>query len=230
MTSAFVLLVVAVLGAASSAALVATTAATPRGRRARWVVAIGAVLPVAVAASSDVPVAAVVAAVGLVAAAVVDAVELRIPARLAIGTAVVSSGALVGHALWSSSWDLVGDAALGTAIVVLVFGVMWLAGGMGYGDVRLAAAATPSAAAAAGVAGALALLWGAFVAAGVTALVLRLTSRRRAPAGAPALAVTPAGESPAPMPSSDQASLRPSFAVPFGPAILAGWLLAVVAT
>jgi Flp pilus assembly protein protease CpaA len=254
-----VTIVLVAAGAAASAAVTRRHASTARGRRLWWLAALAAAVGVTCGATTAVPVAAGLAAVGLAAAAAVDLAELRVPARLAIGTAVASGGALMVEAGLASSWRLLVAAAVSTAVVVALFGLLWLAGGMGYGDVRLAAAAVPTAAAAgagagggaSAVTGVVALLWGAFVVAALTALVLAGSRRRSraaelgrgpavpAPAPAPDAAVPPA-RAPASALSavstrlaeaeagSAPASRRPALAIPFGPALAAGWLLAVV--
>jgi Flp pilus assembly protein protease CpaA len=181
-----------------------------------------------------VPVAAALAGVGLAAAVAIDMFELRIPARLALGAAAASAVAFVIEA---PSWALVGRAALATAVVVALFGLLWLAGAMGYGDVRLALAVVPTAAAGgSAVGGVAAFLWGACVAAGVTALVAR-SGRRRSSSGEP---VVPAVSVPAVPVStgggiplagrSPRAGGASPLTIPFAPAIAAGWLLALIVT
>jgi leader peptidase (prepilin peptidase)/N-methyltransferase len=81
-----------------------------------------------------------VAGVGLATAAAVDLVEHRIPTPVAHGTTVVSAlGVAIGSVV-SGSWRTALGALGATAVVVAVYAVLWLAGGVGFGDVRLAAA------------------------------------------------------------------------------------------
>ena len=252
------------LGVALAGAVLATLTArlcASAPSPALWAAAPAGGLLAVAGATSSVPVAAAIAGGGLAAAAVVDAVELRIPTSLAYAVAGASGFALVVSAFFSSSspWSLLGRAALATGVVVALFLVLWAFGGMGFGDVRLALAATPTAAVAGGsaVAGVAALLWGAFAAAGFMLVPIALASRRRArvapaapvgvvpavvgapvPAGAPVVVPSAAAPSaagapaPAGAPAADAgpAGRRPALHIPFGPAIAAGWLLAVVAT
>jgi len=185
-------------------------------------------------------VAVAVAASGLVAAAVIDACELRIPARLAGGAAGISFVALAVDAWRSSAWTGLATAVAGTAVVAAVFAALWLVGAMGFGDVRLA---TATLTASLTLAGTLTFLWTTFAAAGVTAVVVRRRRRAasaspRGPAGTPLpqrlaafLTTSPAGVRPAPLPASptsERGAISPS--LPFAPAIAIGWLVAVVLT
>lgn len=189
-----------------------------------------------------VPVAAALAGVGLAAAVAIDVAELRIPAGMAFGAAAASAAALLIEA---PSWTLVGRAALATAVVVALFGLLWLLGGMGYGDVRLALAVVPTAAAGGGsaVGGVAAFLWGASVAAGVTAVVLARSRQRRSSPAVPAVGAVGAEPAvPAPVvPVSagggialagrtPRAGGASPLTIPFAPAITAGWLLALIVT
>jgi Flp pilus assembly protein protease CpaA len=210
-------LIAAVCGALGAALLVRALAApgsVPVGRRSQVAAAVGAVAG-AVGSQSPAPIAATIAATGMSAAAVIDVAELRIPAGLAHATTVASTAALLVAAAASSSWGMVGNAAIGTLVVIVACGGLWLAGLMGFGDVRLVGATAT--ASLAGVNGAVALLWGACLASGVTAL-----ARRRWPAESPAPA-------PAPEVAGSVAGVTP-LTIPFAPAILAGWALAVLAT
>lgn len=110
-----------------------------RTRGLAWAAA-GLTLVAAVpAAGMTVPVATLLAGAGLAAAAVVDLAERRIPTPVAHTTTGVSAVALVS---WSGfvqgEWGMVLSALLLTGAMVLVFAVIWLVGGMGFGDVRMA--------------------------------------------------------------------------------------------
>jgi leader peptidase (prepilin peptidase)/N-methyltransferase len=247
------LVVASGVGAASCVRAVGATGAS----RSRWPLAavlagLAALAAVAAAAADDTlgsgagawtGVAVAVAASGLVAAAAIDAGELRIPARLAWGTAAVSFVSLAIDAWRSSAWTGLGTAVAGTAAVVAVFSVLWMAGAMGFGDVRLAASTLTASLT---LAGTLTFLWATFAVAGVTAVVVRrrrtlpsasppgarvaasprlATSLTRPPGGvrSPALPVSAAlPASPVP----EHGAVRPS--VPFAPAVAIGWLVAVV--
>ena len=180
--------VAVVCGGLVASGLVWAWSSPSRGRVGLSVVAGAAGVVLGGAGSAfggPVPVAAALAGVGVAAAVAIDVAELRIPAGLAFGAAAASAAAFVIEA---PSWTLVGRAALATAVVVALFGLLWLAGGMGYGDVRLALAVVPTAAAGGGsaVGGVAAFLWGASVAAGVTAVVLARSRQRRSSPAVPA--------------------------------------------
>jgi leader peptidase (prepilin peptidase)/N-methyltransferase len=87
---------------------------------------------------------AVVAAVGLGAAAGVDLAERRIPTPIAYGTTI-----LCGLAATASSvprrWASLTAPWLSTGVVVAAYACLWLVGGVGFGDVRLAAATVSAA-------------------------------------------------------------------------------------
>jgi Flp pilus assembly protein protease CpaA len=150
------------------------------------------VVVAAAAVTGGAPIA-VLAGVGLGAAAGVDLVERRIPTPIAHGTTIVS-GILV-----TISWLREGNPRglvtlwLSTAVVVAVYAALWLAGVVGFGDVRLAAATVSAAGAGFG-----------YVAAMVVAPLLVL----------PVIAIgwRLAGRPPP---------------VPYGPALVAGWLVAL---
>lgn len=228
--------VAAVGGGLGASGLARALLARSPGRRAAVIAGVAGVAGVSLcgaglAAGGPVPVAAALAGVGLAAAVAVDVAELRIPARLALGTAGASALAFV---IESPSWALVGRAAAATAVVVGLFGVLWLAGGMGYGDVRLALAVVPTAAAGGGsaVGGLAAFLWGASVAAGVTAVVMTLAGRRRSsqvPASASVPALAPVGGIPVGG-RSTRAAGAARLTIPFAPAIAVGWILALIVT
>lgn len=189
---------VTALAAAVAAGLAVRASGREERTKRRWWVASGLAVVAAVAASGHpVAVAAGLAGAGLAAAAVVDASEGRIPTPVAHGTTAVSLVLMAGDALASGEWAPVTRAVGLTAGLVAVFTVLWLAGGMGFGDVRLAAATVT--ASTAGVPGLVALVWGAFLSAGALVAGRRIVGRR-------------------------------SGSVPFGPALAAGWLLAVAVT
>jgi leader peptidase (prepilin peptidase) / N-methyltransferase len=167
--SPWALPMVAVACGGAAGALVRAYGRSARTRSLWWIAFLAAGGAAVLGTSSSTPVAATIAAVGLAAAAVVDAVETRIPPTLAHGTTVASALALVYDAGRSSDWTLVWAAAGCTFFVVGVFLALWFVGGMGYGDVRLAASTVT--ASATGFAGAVTLLWGAFATAGVAAAV-----------------------------------------------------------
>jgi leader peptidase (prepilin peptidase) / N-methyltransferase len=167
--SPWALLLVAVACGGGAAALVRAYGSSGRTRSLWWLAALGAGGAGVLGTWSSTPVAAAVAAVGLAAAAVIDAVETRIPVTLAHGTTLASATALVLGAWRSGDWTPAWTAAACTLLVVGVFLALWFVGGMGYGDVRLAASTVS--ASATGFAGAVTLLWGAFATAGVTAAV-----------------------------------------------------------
>jgi leader peptidase (prepilin peptidase) / N-methyltransferase len=135
---------------------------------------------------------AVVAAVGLGAAAGVDLAERRIPSTIAYGTTILCVLAAAAGSLASGRMSLT-TPWLSAGVVVAVYACLWLVGGIGFGDVRLAAAT---------VSGAEVGLRYVAAMATVPLLVLPVITigwrlaRRRPP-------------------------------VPFGPALVAGWLVAV---
>ena len=186
--SPWALPIVALACGGASAVLVRAYGSAARTRSLWWVAALAAGGAALLGSLSPVPAAAALAGIGLAAAAVIDAVETRIPSSLAHGTTCVSGFALVVDAWRTADWALAGAAVAGTVIVVVVFLALWLAGGMGFGDVRLAASTVT--ASVAGVGGAVMLLWGAFAAAGVTAVLRWRRGGGRAPVPfGPALAV-----------------------------------------
>lgn len=225
--------VAALCGGLGASGLARAWLARSRGRL--WATVLAGVAGVALcgaglAAGTPVPVAVALAGVGLAAAVAVDVAELRIPSRLALGTAGASALALVVE---SPSWALVGRAAVATAVVVGLFGALWLAGGMGYGDVRLAPAVVPTAAVGAGsaVGGVAAFLWGASVAAGVTAVVLTSAGRRRSPrVPVPTVAPAPVNGGIRVRGQSTRVAGTSRLTIPFAPAIAVGWLLALSVT
>jgi prepilin signal peptidase PulO-like enzyme (type II secretory pathway) len=133
------------------------------------------------------------AGVGLGAAAGVDLVERRIPTPIAHGTTIVSGIVVTVSLLSEGNQRGLVTLWLSTATVVTIYVVLWLAGGVGFGDVRLAAATVSAAGAGLG-----------YVAAMVTVPLLVL----------PVLAIgwRLAGRPPP---------------VPYGPALVAGWLVAL---
>ena len=181
-------IVLAAVCAAVAGALVAAYGSMPRARSLWWVASVGAGMAAVLGAWSRAPVAVALAGAGLAAAAVIDGVEHRIPASLAHGTTVASVVALVTYGWRSADWTPLAGAATLTAGVVALFSIVWVAGGMGYGDVRLAASTVT--ASLAGLAGAVTLLGGAFATAGVAAAVRRQRGGRHARIPfAPALAI-----------------------------------------
>ena len=127
-------------------------AAIVSGRLATWgcrrpsaaapVAAASVVMITALASHADF--VALVAAVGLGAAAGVDLVERRIPTPIAYGTTMVA-GILTSATALAHGWGAVVTVALSLAAVVAIYGGLWLVGGVGFGDVRLAAATVSAA-------------------------------------------------------------------------------------
>jgi leader peptidase (prepilin peptidase) / N-methyltransferase len=135
---------------------------------------------------------AVVAAVGLGAAAGVDLAERRIPTPIAHGTTILCCLAAAAGSL-ASGWVSLTTPWLSAGVVIALYTCLWLVGGVGFGDVRLAAAT---------VSGAEAGL--RYVAAMVTVPVLVL----------PVIAI-----------GWRLVGRRPP--MPCGPALVAGWLVAL---
>ena len=130
----------AIAAGAVAAAAVRSTAGAVRTRGLWWVGALGAAGAAATVAvtGAPVPVGSAIAGAGLSAAAVVDAVEGRVPTGVAFGTAVVACGSLVAHALLSGDLGGAVRAAALTGLLVAGCAALWVAGAMGFGDVRLA--------------------------------------------------------------------------------------------
>lgn len=131
------------LAAAAGAVVAATVAwmtARTRSRGAAIGAGVFASVGIAAATSSGGGQLAAVAAVGLGAAAGVDLVERRIPTAVAHTTTGVSALGLAASAQADSRWHVLAAALAATAVVVAVYAVLWLVGGVGFGDVRLAAA------------------------------------------------------------------------------------------
>jgi hypothetical protein len=188
-----------------AAAAIRWTASGPAARGLWWVG--GTVAAVAawavVASGAPVPVGSALAGAGLAAAAVVDAVEGRIPTPVAYATAVTAALSIVVAGLSGDVGAAVRAAAL-TGVFVLGCAALWLAGAIGFGDVRLAAG---TATAMLGGAPALVLVvWAS--AAGVGSLALFGRSRWGG------------------RPDRGEVVDRPS--VPCAPAFALAWLLAVV--
>lgn len=197
----------AVGAGAGAAVAIRSTASTGRARRLWWLGAVAAAAAAAVVVSSDapVPVGSALAGAGLVAAAAVDGVEGRVPTVVAYGTAVVAAGSLVAHALLSGDAGSALRAAALTGLLVAGCAALWLAGAMGFGDVRLA---TGTATAMLG--GAIALVvvaWCGLLGAGLLAVRRRL--------------VAPVGGGP-------RDPVEPRRQVPFAPPLAVAWLVAVV--
>jgi leader peptidase (prepilin peptidase) / N-methyltransferase len=166
----------------------------PRARRLWWVAGvIGALGPVvAVPAVYGLPAGA------LAAAAVVDAVEGRIPTPLAYMGTALAVVALVGQSVASGDRGPLLRAVALTVLFVGILTIVWLAGGIGFGDVRLACATAT--ATARGLAGLVTMAWLAFLVAGVIVVATR---------------------------RSGDSEHRKGRTVPFGPALVAGWFLAI---
>lgn len=135
---------------------------------------------------------ATVAAVGLGAAAGVDVAERRIPTPIAYGTTILCGLAATTSSL-PRGWASLTAPWLSTGVVVAAYACLWLVGGVGFGDVRLAAATVS--AAGTGL---------RYVAAMVTVPLLVL----------PVIAIC-----------WRLAGRRPP--VPYAPALVAGWLVAL---
>jgi leader peptidase (prepilin peptidase)/N-methyltransferase len=183
----------AVCASLVAAALSARTATRPVPPHVAPVAAALAGAAVVAGAAGPAWLPVTVAAPGLAAMAAVDLAESRVPTRPARVTAVLSAGALVAQAAHTGRWSLLPAAGAATATVVAVVAALWLAGGVGFGDVRLAAATASAGIGGAAYVGAM-LVVPMVVLAG--AGVVRRARRRRGP-------------------------------VPFGPAIVTGWLAAV---
>lgn len=184
---------------------------TDRTRSLWWVAAVTAGMGSVVASGGPVPLAAAVAAPGLAIAGGVDAVEGRIPTAVAHATTGLSLLTLVAHGLDSGEWGMVARAVGLTALLVVAFAGVWLAGGMGFGDVRLAGATVT--AMAGGVAGLMALLWGSFAVAGIVVLGRRLAGASRG---------SGRGDD-----DGSNGGDGDSGRIPFGPALVAGWIFSV---
>ena len=127
-------------GAVAAVAIRSTAARSGRpwpvvGRRTVAAVAAGAV----VASGAPVPVGSALAGAGLAAAAVVDAVEGRIPTPVAYATAVTAASVDRRHARCPATSARPCEPRALTGVFVLGCAALWLAGAMGFGDVRLAA-------------------------------------------------------------------------------------------
>jgi leader peptidase (prepilin peptidase)/N-methyltransferase len=176
-----------------AAALVATAVLATRAcRRPHPIAPVSAVTVVVLAALITSDRIAVVAAVGLGAAAGVDLAERRIPTTLAQGTTILCCLAAAAGSL-ASGWVSLTAPWLSAGVVIALYTCLWLVGGVGFGDVRLAAAT---------VSGAEAGL--RYVAAMVTVPLLVL----------PVIAI-----------GWRLVGRRPP--VPYGPALVAGWLVAL---
>jgi prepilin signal peptidase PulO-like enzyme (type II secretory pathway) len=197
-------LVVATAGAAIVAtagrrpALLAVALVTAAGlaewgcRRPHPVAAVTAAVVVGLAALVTSDPLAVVAAMGLGAAAGVDLAERRVPTPIVYGTTILCGLAAAASSVRGGRVSLTAPW-LSTGLVVAIYACLWLVGGIGFGDVRLAAATVS-----AGGAGL------RYVAAMVTVPLLIL----------PVIAIC-----------WRLAGRRPP--VPYGPALVAGWLVAL---
>lgn len=170
--------VVAVLAAVVAGVGVWWGASTPAGQRLWWLGGlVGAGVSGVAQAQSPVPVAAGLAAGGIVAAAVVDAVEGRVPTLVAHTTTAVSLAGLTAYAADRGKWgELLVGPVLFAALLVAGCTVLWLARAVGFGDVRLAAATVT--AMVAGAEGLLLVTWVAFVVTGLAVVVLRLVGHK----------------------------------------------------
>jgi hypothetical protein len=158
----------------------AATHRTAHAAKHLWWVAALVAAPVAavVHGASPVPWAPTVATGGLVAAALVDTVEQRIPTSVAHLTTGVSLVALTAYAADRGAWgDLLVRPVLLTAPVVAGFALLWLAREAGLGDVRMAASILT--AMVVGPRSLLLVVWGAFALAGPVMLVVRRVRRDR---------------------------------------------------
>lgn len=171
-----VTVVLAAGAAAAAAAGVRFGARTDRARGLWWVAGLAAATGAVVGSGGPVRVAAAASAAGLAAGAVVDVVEGRIPIAVAHGATAASLLLVIGHGLGTG--DPAGAAlAVGlSALFVACLGLLWLAGLIGFGDVRLAGATVT--AMVPGVAGLVVLALAAFAAAGAFAVVRRLSGAR----------------------------------------------------
>jgi prepilin signal peptidase PulO-like enzyme (type II secretory pathway) len=194
---------------AGAAGVIRSTAGAARTRRLWWVGAVAAAAAAAVAAATDapVPVGSAIAGAGLAAAAVVDGVEGRVPAPVAYGTSTVAGGSLVAYALLSEDLGGAVRAAALTGLLVAGCAVLWVAGAMGFGDVRLAAGTAT--AMLGGPAAVVLIAGGGLLGTGLVAVRRRL--------------VAPAGRAP-----DGAVGRRPPVA--FAPSLAVAWLVAVVAT
>jgi len=175
----FVAVGLAAVAASVACGAVRETSQTVAARRLWWVAGlIAAPVAVAVYVASPVPVAPALAAGGIVAAALIDAVEGRVPTPVANLTTAVSVAAL---GVYAGERQEGGALLLVPVLLALLLaaglGALWLVRAAGLGDVRLAVATVT--AMVAGLDGLLLVAWCAFATAGVAVAVLRLTGRRR---------------------------------------------------
>lgn len=199
----------AVGAGAGAAVMIRWTAGATRSRRLWWVgaAAAGAAAAAVAAVDAPVPLGSALAGAGLMAAAVVDGVEGRVPTVVAYGSTAVAGGSLLAHTLLSGDVGGGVRAAALTGLLVAGCAALWVAGAMGFGDVRLAGG---TATAMLGGAPALVLVaCGGLIGAGLVVVRRRLVA---ATGGASHGAV---------------GSRR---RVPFAPPLAIAWLVAVVAT
>ena len=152
----------------------------------RWPQAVMPVVAAAVAAAALTgPVlATATTAAGLVVMTRADLVDHRIPTRVVHVTAAGVVAALAVAAAMTGEWGRLAYGGLAAIVVAAVFAGAWLVGGVGFGDVRLAAAVTLTAGWH-GLDAVLALWWWASIA----VLVGSLAARRR---GEKQIALAPA--------------------------------------
>jgi hypothetical protein len=199
--------VLAAVAAAVAALGVRATARTAGAAGIWWVAALtagGAAVAIA-RAGAPVPAGLALVGAGLAIAAVVDAAEGRIPTVVAYATTAVSGMSLLVHGWRSGEWAAVAGAAALTAVVAGTCAALWVAGAVGFGDVRLAWGTAT--AMLGGPVALLVWLWVVAVVAGAMAVVRRVVERR-----------TPRWTVPA-------VSRRP---LPFAPPLAVAWLYAVV--
>jgi prepilin signal peptidase PulO-like enzyme (type II secretory pathway) len=195
------------VAAAVAAFGVRATARTAGAAGVWWVAALGAgTAAVAVSrAGAPVPAGLALVGAGLAVGAVVDAAEGRIPTPVAYATTAVSATSLLVHGWRSGEWGAVAGAAALTAVVVGTCAALWVAGAVGFGDVRLAFGTAT--AMLGGPVALLVWLWVTAVVAGAMAVVRRVVERR-----APRWTV----------------AAGPRRPLPFAPPLAVGWLCAVV--
>lgn len=161
---------------------------TPAASGLWWLAAALTLVAAVPAHATPVPVAAVLSAGGLMAAAVIDAVEGRIPTPIAYVTTSVALGAVLGQAVLDDAWAEAAQTFALTAALVVTLALLWAAGQVGFGDVRLAGGL--AAALAGGVGGLVVLAYVTVVTAAALVLIRRRRAwaRSRAPFGPPLVA------------------------------------------
>ena len=141
----------------------------------RWPQSVMPVVAAAVAVALTSPaLATATTAAGLTVMTRLDVAEHRIPTRVVHVTAAAVVVALAVAAVMTGEWGRFLSAGLAAVVVATVFAGAWLVGGVGFGDVRLAAVVTLTAGWH-GLDVVLALWWWASIA----ALLGSLAARRR---------------------------------------------------